>query len=377
MNQNRRLIVLGLVLILCIGYLYEGAGGQSTVPSSSALVPFYPTPGAMDLCGEAVPLHEQEVRERFDREFTLVVYNHAQVYLWLKRMERYFPALEKQLTQSGLPKDLRFVAVAESDLMSSATSPAGAAGPWQFIPSTGTNYGLSQSKQIDERRDFEMSTSSAFRYLKDLYDMFQSWPLALAAYNCGEKRIQDEMKKQKVSSYYQLRLPLETERYVFRILAIKEILLHPDRYGYVLPRGAGYPPQRFERTSMKLGSQVPLQMVADAAGITYRDFKSLNPAFISDSIPEGSYTVRVPEGKGREFTARVEGMRSSGATAGMGAADGGARGRTSRVVYHKVAKGETLTAIAARYDVSAQSLREWNQLASEKVRIGQTLKVVK
>lgn len=367
-NRDPRIIVLGIVCLLGFVCLYEWAGGQGTVPKTPSVpatpvaVPYYAPPSAMDLCGEGVPLHDQEVKERLDREFSIVVYGHAQVYLWLKRAERYFPAIEKQLAQSGLPDDLKYVAVAESDLMVSATSSAGAAGPWQFIPSTGLNYGMAQTKLIDERRDFEKATSGAFRYLKDLHDLFQNWTLAISAYNCGERRVQDEMRKQKGVTYYSLRLPLETERYVFRILAIKEVLSHPLRYGYALPKGAGYPPVRMEQVHVKLQTAVPLQVVAEAAGITYREFKNLNPSFISDTLPEGPHGLKVPEGKGKEFASRLEGLKET---------------TKPKAIFHKISKGETLNSIAAQYDVSVQSLREWNQLTDDTLRIGQALKIFK
>ena len=113
-------------------------------------VPYIPAPNSIDLCGEPVPLQRQDVYERFDKEFTLVVYNHAQVYLWLKRMERYFPAIEERLRYYNLPDDLKYVAIVESDLLPNACSPKGAAGPWQFMPSTGSAYGLDQRGSVDK-----------------------------------------------------------------------------------------------------------------------------------------------------------------------------------------------------------------------------------
>ena len=184
------LIVAGLVVL---------ASGSAYAQVAPVLeVPYFSFPQQMDLCGEAVPLHLEDVRERFDREFTLVVYNHAQVYLWLKRKERFFPSLERDLSQHKLPDDLKYVAVAESDLLAHAQSPAGAVGPWQFISSTGSHYGLDQTRLVDERQDFDKSTTSAFRYLQDLHGQLQNWTMAIAAYNCGERRMQDEDRKSVV-----------------------------------------------------------------------------------------------------------------------------------------------------------------------------------
>jgi membrane-bound lytic murein transglycosylase D len=357
------IIVLGLTLLVGAACLGDAIWGQSPTPGPLIpyVVPYFVPPEQLELCGEPVPLDNQEVKERLDRDFTIVVYSHAQVYLWLKRMQRYFPWLEKELERNGLPNDLKYVAVAESDLQVSASSPAGAAGPWQFMRSTGANYGLAQSEGIDERRDFERSTQCAFRYLRDLRELFQNWTLAIAGYNCGERRIQDEIKRQKVNSYYLLKLPVETERYIFRILAIKEVLSHPEKYGYFLPQGAGYPGIVTERVNVVAPYALPVHMVAELAGITYRDFKNLNPALVSDTLPEGSHTVKVPGDKGKEFCSRFEAFKA---------------GYQPKTVLHKVGKGETLSGIAAHYGVSASSLQEWNGLQGDKVRLGQVLKIM-
>jgi membrane-bound lytic murein transglycosylase D len=363
-NDKRLIIILGLTLLFCIAYLREGIWGQSPGPTPTIpfAVPYYAPPEQLELCGEAVPLDVPDVRERLDREFTIVVYSHAQVYLWLKRIQRYFPWLEKEIERNGLPSDLKYVAVAESDLQLLASSPAGAVGPWQFMRSTGVNYGLAQSEGIDERRDFEVSTQSAFRYLRDLHGLFQNWTLAIASYNCGEKRVQEEIKRQKMNSYYFLKLPAETERYIFRILAIKEVLSHPEKYGYFLPEGAGYPGIATDRINVGVPYALPVQTVAELAGITYRDFKNLNPAIVSDTIPQGSRTLKLPGERGKEFATRFETFKAS---CQLGA------------VLHKVGKGETLSGIAANYGVSTSSLREWNGLQSDTVRIGQVLKIMK
>jgi len=243
-----------------------------------------------------------------------------------------------------------------------ATSPAGAVGPWQFIPSTGSRFGLSQNNQVDERHDFERSTESAFRYLQELRNTFQNWTLAIAAYNCGENRVISEMRKQRVNDYYSLKLPLETERYIFRILAIKELLQNPENYGYSLPKGAAYPVQNLDRVSISLPNALPLLMLAEAAGVTFREFKRLNPAYISDEIPAGDHVFKVPAGRGKDFQARVETFKAS---------------YVPRVSFHTVGKGETLFGIASKYNVSAEDLKKWNGLADTKVRTGQNLKIIK
>jgi len=362
LERKCRLGVLVLVLILMLGFY--GAGGRSEVdsrpPAVTWVVPYFEIPGKAELCGEAVPLGSADVRERFDREFTIVTQSHAQVYLWLKRTERYFPWIEKQLASRGLPDDLKYVAVAESDLIPSAVSHAGAAGPWQFMASTATTYGITQSDAIDERYDFEKSAAAALGYLKDLHEMFGNWTLAIAAFNCGERRIQGEIGKQKANSYYFLKLPQETERYVFRILAIKEVLENPEKYGYHLPRGAGYQPIIFERVRVQLPGPMPIAAAAESTGVTYRELKVLNPCLVSDVIPKGDLTIRVPEGRGKRFDKVVEVWKST---------------FKPSVLMHKVSRGETLDSIARKYNSTRQQICGWNNIAGNKIRAGQTLKI--
>jgi hypothetical protein len=363
--MDRRLFIAAvLILFFSAAYFRDNIWSQGPAPAPTMpfVVPYFAPPEKLEFCGEAVPLHLQDVKERLDREFTIVVHSHAQVFLWLKRMQRYFPWLEKEIERNGLPNDLKYVAVAESDLQVSAASPAGAVGPWQFMRNTGVNYGLAQMEGLDERRDFECSTQSAFKYLRDLHSLFQNWTLAVAGYNCGEKRVQDEMKRQKVSNYYTLKLPAETERYVFRILAIKEVLGHPEKYGYFLPGGAGYPAIATELINVALPCPVPVQTMAEFAGITYRDFKNLNPALVSDTVPGGSRTLKVPSERSKDFRNRFEAFTGSG---------------QQDVILHKVKSGETLSGIASHYGVGISSLREGNGLQGDKVRVGQVLKIVK
>jgi hypothetical protein len=355
----------------------------------------------MDLCGESVPLEFQEVQERFDREFTLVVYNHAQVYLWLKRMERYFPSIEESIRRHGLPDDLKWVAIVESDLVPNVASPKGAAGPWQFMPSTGAHYGLDQRGSVDNRYDFEKATDSAFSFLQELQKRHRNWAVALAAYNCGDKRIFDEMRSQGVKDYYHLKLPNETERYVFRVLAVKAVLGNPGMYGYSLPKGMGYQELRLERVTIDLSSPVSIQTIASAAGITYREFKRLNPVFRSDDIPAGRQEFKLPCGTGAVFqknfaaararvsqaapAAALEGPdKTAGESASAAPASSETRSVPSRSAVqsssssskvHEVKKGDTLGGIALHYKVTVQELRHANKLKGDDLTPGQKLKI--
>lgn len=422
---------LGLLLLMAVGFSscatdQSSKGGARDSDSaklhagphtaaSQWIIPYYPPPSSMDLCGESVPLQDQEVMERFDKEFTLVVYNHAQIYLWLKRMERYFPWIEERLRANGLPDDLKYVAIVESDLLPDARSPKGAAGPWQFMPATGSAYGLQQTGSRDDRYDFELATECAFLYLQDLYRRYGNWTVAIATYNCGDRRVQDQIRSIGATDYYQMRLPTETERYVFRILAVKTVLGNPTRYGYHLPQGEGYPPLRTDRVSVQLSCPLPMHVVAEATGATVREIKRLNPKFRSDEIPEGSHEIKLPSGSGEEFEKNVDtsalrrpaaetsrGERQgSGASAEMRSTAGVAgearsstqdtrqsstktqrstreagKAGTSSVAkpgIHTVKQGETLSSIARRYNVKTEDLRKANRLKSGTISSGQKL----
>ncbi len=367
--------------------------------AASVAFPYIPPPNSIDLCGEPVPLHRQDVYERFDKEFTLVVYNHAQVYLWLKRMERYFPVIEERLRLYNLPEDLKYVAIAESDLLPNACSPKGAAGPWQFMPGTGSAYGLAQRGSVDTRYDFERSTDSAFLLLDNLYKKYNSWSLAIAAYNCGDRRILEESRVQGVRDYYDMKLPQETERYVFRILAIKAVLSNPNQYGYDLPKGWGYQELRLDRVTVSLPRSVPIQTIANAAGTTYREIKRLNPVFRSDDIPAGNHEIKLPFGTGKTFelnfryavstssgTASPESQAAQSQdapvpdapaiTAAPAAKPGPARPQQkAREKVYVVKKGDSLSAIASRYNISTRELKAANKMKSDGLTPGQKLRI--
>lgn len=193
-------------------------------------------PKKLDFCGESVPLDDREVRKRMDREFLLNLQWDGQVMLYLKRSGEYFDLFDRILKEEGVPEDLKFLSVAESALFM-AQSSKGAVGLWQFIPETGRRYGLRVDDAVDERRDPEKSTRAAVRYLKDNYQRFGSWSLAACAYNQGEGATADDITFQRGTDFYDLYLNEETSRYLFRIVAIKEIMTHPERYGYYLERG--------------------------------------------------------------------------------------------------------------------------------------------
>ncbi len=273
-----------------------GTASPPLPPAPECRFPYFRPPPRVSLGGEPAPLQDPAVREDLDREFTIVVWSRAQTLMWLKRAHRYFPPVERKLKAQHLPLDLKYVLLVESDLRLKARSPAGALGPWQFIQSTAQRFQLKTNEAIDERLDFGAATDAALQYLKVLHQTFNNWPLALAAYNCGEGRVQKAIATQGVANFYYLSLPEETERYVHRILAAKIVLEDPVRYGYDLPPEDLYPPLTYDETMLVLSQPTPLRTLAEVCGTYYKTMKSLNPWIKGDTLPTGAYRLLVPQG---------------------------------------------------------------------------------
>jgi hypothetical protein len=251
----------------------------------------------LEFAGQPVPLDRWDVAERLERELLLSLGNRGQIMLWLKRSARYFPYIEAELRRAGLPDDLKYVAVIESSLLPTAYSTASALGIWQFIAPTARRYGLAVTAGWDERRDPERSTAAALQYLRDLHAQFRDWPLALAAYNAGEARVVQALRRQAVRTYYQLALPAETERYVFRAFAAKLVLAEPGRYGFEVPEEQRYQPREADVVEVQVRDRLGLVDLARTYGSFYREIKELNPQIVDDHLARGRYRVRVPRGR--------------------------------------------------------------------------------
>ena len=332
----------------------DNALGQSTEAFPPASVPSLVSAirieGPVSFCGEQVPLDSVQVRERLEKEMLLILWNRPQVILWLKRSTRYFPFIEKTLAQHNMPDDLKYVPVVESALLPHAGSYKGAVGYWQFIKSTGLNYGLTINRNIDERRNLYASTKAAVSYLKELHSLFDSWTLAAAAYNVGEDRIQDEKTSQMVDNYYNFYLPLETQRYIFKMVAIKLILSNPSRYGFHLQPDDYYPPISFDRVKLILPGRTPLYLAAQAAGTNFKQIKDLNPEIRGHNLTKGSHIIAVPEGSGEAFHSRFAGLAEKWR-------------QEYKMHIYIVKKGDNLSSIADQFDVTLPALMAWNDLS--------------
>ena len=226
--------------LLCLSGLFifaiQEAPSDAVITKASKLINDYnvyaiSVPGTLEFAGEEMPLQDPDVMERMDRELLVNTYWQSNGLLMFKRAKKYFPVIEPILKKNGIPDDFKYLAVIESGL-TNATSPAGAKGVWQIMPATGKENGLEVNDNVDERYHLEKATEVACQYLLKSKESLGSWTLAAAAYNAGNAGVARRLEDQGVTNYYDLLLGEETGRYVFRIVALKEILNNPKTYGF-------------------------------------------------------------------------------------------------------------------------------------------------
>ena len=252
-------------------------------------------PDKLTFAGVPVPLDNWQVRERIEYEFYQFLEDQGESIILAKRTGRCFPPVEKQLTEAGLPDDLKYMLLVESKCVAAAYSRAKASGPWQFIGSTGRRYKLKSDSYRDDRRNLEMSTEAAVKYLRYLKDFKENdWFLAMASYNAGEERIRKLLKEQKISDYWKMHGPRETMRYVPRIIAAKEIYSQPEKY-LGLSKKDLYMPLETETITLNIKEpQRALTSIAEEFGTYFLELKMLNPEFKKDFLPRGTYQIKVP-----------------------------------------------------------------------------------
>ncbi len=322
----------------------------------------FPMPVYLELCEEKVPLKRRHVTEMLDREFNISVWDRAQVFMWLKRAARYFPYIEKSLKDAGIPSDIKYLAVAESALLTQIASNKQAIGPWQFLKGTGREQGLRIDSYVDERMSIEKSTLAAIKYLKYLKNRFGTWALAMAAYNCGAARLDNYISEQKTRDYYQLNLPLETERYIFRILAIKIIMSNTARYGYTIPEKRLYMPIEHDKVQVNMPRMYHITEVAKRIGSDLKTIREMNPWLRRNYLPKGRYSLKLPVGTGNKFSRAVRDSKA-------------ASSKSYGAKYHVVKRGENLTIISRKTSVSISKLRRLNNIKGSKIHVGQKLKL--
>jgi len=252
-------------------------------------------PNTIDFAGEETPLQISDVRERLDRELLINANLHSTTTLIIKRANRVFPIIEPILAKYGVPDDFKYLAVIESGL-TNATSSAGARGVWQFMTDTAKEKGMEVNDYVDERYHLEKSTEAACKYLLAAKEKFGSWTLAAASYNGGMNGVNKRVEEQQVSNYYDLALTEETSRYVFRILALKEIMKTPTKYGFNIYQSDLY--NLIPTKKVEVDSTInDLASFAKTQGINYKILKIHNP-WLRDkkllNISKKKYEIEIP-----------------------------------------------------------------------------------
>jgi membrane-bound lytic murein transglycosylase D len=355
-KKNSNLTVLRfirwtLIAVLSIGMYTtaHAAGGKASYPPDPSLLASLKIAAPLDFCGERVPLENPEVRERLEKELLLTLWDRPQVILWLKRSRRYLSYIEEQLQNNGMPGDLKYIALAESALRPHASSQKGALGFWQFMEQTGKQYGLAINKSIDERRNVFTSTQAAISYFNDLYKKFGSWTLVAAGFNMGGGGLAADIEEQGTKDYYNLYLPLETQRYIFRVISAKLILSDPKRYGFDLSDEDYYPPLEFDRIEISCSQETHLRIIAQAAKTYFKVIKDLNPEIRGYFLTEGKHTLLIPKGTAPGFESRYRSLLNHHPT-------------DEKEIGYVVKERDTLSAIAEQFGIPVTVIIARNHL---------------
>lgn len=321
-------------------------------------------PKDLNFSGEGVPTEDFTIRESLERELMVNTYWQSQTLLFHKKANRWFPVIEPILKKHNIPDDFKYVAIIESGF-SNVVSPQQAAGFWQFIEPTARNYGLEINDEVDERYHVEKSTEAACKYFKEAYAKYKNWTLSAASYNLGMGGIDKQLERQKTGSYYDLYLNEETARYVFRLLAVKEILTRPKMYGYQLRPKDLYPP--IATRSVKVDSTITdLVAFAQQQGSTYKILKYMNPWLLTGKLTNAehkTYVLLFPQKGTKIYGIDNEIPDQPYDTSSKFVTQTELKGDSlTRPLVHLVAKDEKLEDLAKKFNVTESELRMWNKI---------------
>ena len=295
--KNKTILIGALGIALAYVGLRSAQSNETPHPIEvrpSTVKPFE-LPEQLNFSGESLPLNMMEVKEKLDREILVNTYWQSNNLLMLTRISKYFPIIEPILSRNSIPNDFKYLAVIESGLQN-VVSPAGAAGYWQIMKSTGRENGLEINNEIDERYHIEKSTQVACDYLNEAYERFGNWTLAAASYNMGMAGTSRRLAEQGVESYYDLLLNAETSRYVYRIAAVKHIHENLEEFGYVYHQDQGYSFPEMDTISVNTKVTDWISW-AKAQGITYNTLRVYNPWIQSQQLSNSTnkaYHIWVP-----------------------------------------------------------------------------------
>lgn len=310
MNRIKKVVVV--IAVVAIAAVFINAVNSSTVQQTAvnvktekkdslSLVGDYNVyalkiPAGINFAGERVPVEDPDVRERLDRELLVNTYWQSNGLLLIKRANKYFPIIEPILKYHGIPDDFKYLAVIESGL-TQAVSPAGATGFWQLMKATAKERGLEVNANVDERYHIQKSTEAACEYLKKAKERFGTWTMAAAAYNAGNYGMARQLERQEIEGYYNVLLGDETSRYVFRILAIKEILSNPEGYGFNIDPEDMYTHIPVEEVEVDTAI-TSFPKFAREYGISYKVLKIHNPWLREAHLNNASgkkYVIKIPK----------------------------------------------------------------------------------
>ncbi|MCD6423304.1 MAG: transglycosylase SLT domain-containing protein [Elusimicrobia bacterium] len=288
---------------------------------------------------------------------------------WLERSKYYYEMMKEILKKYNMPEELACVPIVESGSHPFAVSPKRAVGLWQFILPTGKRYGLERNHWYDERRDPEKSTIAACKMLKNLYNEFGDWLLALAAYNCGTYRVRKAIKTQKTKNFWDLYLPRETENYVAKIIAVAMIMDDPLAFGFDNEKG-----ENIRYDVVQVYGPVDLKLVSNLIDVNLKELLFLNPELTRQCTPPDviPYPLKIPQGKSAEFVKKFSKLPARKKYLSKKQL----QARKHNVIIYRVRRGDNLWKIAKKYRVSVRKLKKWNRIArADRIYPGQKLKI--
>lgn len=291
------IVLLANVVLLIIVFSSAKTDEQPVIVQKITQFTSPEIPDTVFFAGEKMPIEQFDIFEALDRELLSIAYFHSQTLRFIKLAPRYFSVIEPILKEYGIPDDFKYLAVAESSLDPRAVSPASAVGVWQFLRTTAKEFGLEVTSEIDERYHVEKSTHAACKYLLNSYQKYGNWTLVAASYNRGITGIEKQLTRQKTDNYYDLLLNSETQRYVFRIVALKLVMENPAKYNFIVGENEKYPIIKTKEVEIN-GKVDDFADFAQEFGISYKVLKDFNPWLRENFLTNAAgkkYMVRILE----------------------------------------------------------------------------------